>query len=121
MLETASADQITTLAEIAYTILGRVFELTDSELSSLQRYKSVIRKLASRTFRLDENKAALLGKPIAVKQLLVVFFNHNSAITMDSDDVRKLVVVPAAYTESVGWSGGAMVLGWLVVLGLTAL
>ena len=105
MLETASADQITTLAEIAYNILGEVFELTDSELSSLQRYKSVIRKLASRTFRLDEKKAALLGKPIAVKQLLVVFFSHNSAIKngfgrCQETGSNTANAVPAAYTES---------------------
>lgn len=50
LLETASEDQITVLSEIGYNILGGVFELTDSELSMLKRYKHVIRNLASRHF-----------------------------------------------------------------------
>ena len=73
LLETASTDQITALAEIAYNILGGVFALTVSELSSLQHYKSVLRKLASKQFGLSEKKSALLEKSIAVKQLLTVF------------------------------------------------
>ena len=51
LIETASVDQIVALAEIAYNILGGVFDLTASELSSLQRYKSLIRKLASKAYR----------------------------------------------------------------------
>ena len=43
LLETASTDRITALAEIAYNILGGVFSLTVSELSSVQHYKSVLR------------------------------------------------------------------------------
>ena len=74
LLETASADQITALAEIAYNILGGIYELTDSELSSL------IRKLASRHFQVDEKRTALLGNTIAVKHLLTVFFNHNGPL-----------------------------------------
>ena len=73
LLETASADQITALAEIAYNILSGVFELTNSELTSLQRYRSVLRKLASKHFRTDEKKTALLGQSIAVKICLLCF------------------------------------------------
>ena len=39
----------------------------------LQRYRSVLRKLASKHFRTDEKKTALLGQSIAVKHLLAVF------------------------------------------------
>lgn len=80
LLETASADQVTAIAEIAYNITGGVFELTDTELSCLERYKCVIRKLASRHFPLNEKKSALLRNSVAAKHLLTVFFNHNSAV-----------------------------------------
>ena len=56
LLESASVDQISSLAEIAYNILSGVFELTDPELSSLRRYKSVLRKVASREIRLVEKR-----------------------------------------------------------------
>ena len=76
LLESASADQITSLAEIAYNILGGVFELANFELISLRRYKNVLRKLASKQLRHWEKRNALLENSIAVKHLLTVFFAH---------------------------------------------
>lgn len=102
LLETASADQITAVAEIAYNILGGVFELTDSELSSLQRYKCVIRKLASRYFRTDEKRSVSLRNSVAAKHLLTVI---TEPCIMDSDgdktfDSYTSDAVPTAYSES---------------------
>ena len=107
LLETASADQITALAEIAYNILSGVFELTNSELTSLQRYRSVLRKLASKHFRTDEKKTALLGQSIAVKHLLAVFFSHNTALgdgfrRDQAADSNTPDTVPAVNSESEG-------------------
>ena len=76
LLESASVDQISSLAEIAYNILSGVFELTDPELSSLRRYKSVLRKVASSEIRPVEKRSVLVENSIAVKHLLAVFFTH---------------------------------------------
>ena len=105
LIETASVDQIVALAEIAYNILGGVFDLTASELSSLQRYKSVIRKLASKAFRPDEKRAALLVNTIAVKHLLTVFFRHNGYLKYElgrdqTTDSHTPDTVSAAGSES---------------------
>ena len=105
LLETASADQITAVAEIAYNILGGVFELTDSELSSLQRYKCVIRKLASRHFRTDEKRSVSLRNSVAAKHLLTVFFSHNRTLHYglgrdQTTDSYTSDAVPTAYSES---------------------
>ena len=51
LLEKASVDEITTLSEIAYNILGGVFTLSESELMALQRHKLVLRTLAANNFK----------------------------------------------------------------------
>lgn len=78
VIESATAEQIITLSEIAYNILEGVFELSDSELSVLQRYKHILRKLASRQILTGDKKCAILRNSVAIKHLLQVFFNHCS-------------------------------------------
>ena len=76
LLETASENQIIVLSEIAYNILEGVFKLNDTEFSMLQRYKNVVRTLASRELQVDEKRTTVVKDSIAVMHLLTVFFSH---------------------------------------------
>lgn len=110
LLETASENQIIVLSEIAYNILEGVFKLNDTEFSMLQRYKNVVRKLASREFQVDEKRTAVVKDSIAVKHLLTVFFSHYDVQKHGNGWGEETYCntpdsVPTAYSESDDDSG----------------
>ena len=105
LLEKASVDEITTLSEIAYNILGGVFALSESELTALQRHKTVLRTLAAKHFQVSEKRAALVKSSVAVKHLLTVFFRHyqysdNGGRGSSENNSDSTNSVPAACSES---------------------
>lgn len=98
LIESATRDQIATFSEISLNILNGVFEISDQELSSLERYKFIYRKLADRRVNDIDKRRSLLRHSVSLKNLLTVFFNHWSEIQSNG---RKHQEINSYSTKSV--------------------
>ena len=76
LLQTATAEQLNVLYEIAFNVLQGNISLTDEDYSILYKHRNVLRKLTLK--EIDRyTKRQLLGKySCAVKDLLGIFFNY---------------------------------------------
>lgn len=76
LLQTATAEQLNVLYEIAFNVLQGNISLTDEDYSILYKHRNVLRKLTLK--EIDRyTKRQLLGKySCAVKDLLGIFFHY---------------------------------------------
>ena len=75
LLQTATAEQLNALYEIALNVLHGNISLTSEDYTKLYKHKNVLRKLALK--EIDKyTKRQLLGKySCAIKDLLTIFFH----------------------------------------------
>jgi hypothetical protein len=76
IIESATSEQLTVFSEISLNILRGIFDLSDQELSVLERNKTVLRKLADKNVDINEKRRHLLKRSICLKHLLSVFFEY---------------------------------------------